>query len=117
MSKKKSTGSGLGELEKLTKAEKLVVHRRREGFTQVEMADKRGIKRVEYGAMERGDVEFRPAVNIGGLTAHERCFLYRRRAGSTQAEVAIVLGCCRWLVNQMERGDIDCTTLCNYWES
>jgi DNA-binding XRE family transcriptional regulator len=110
--------SDLGELEKLTSAEKLIIHRRRLGLTQGQAAERYGMSYNAYGALERGTVEMEPATvpKINDLKAHEKCFLYRRRAGMSRAKVAEELGrSCQW-VTEMERGRVDCTELVCYWE-
>lgn len=106
---------GLGELERLTAGERLLIDRRRRGDTQVAAANRHGVSPFIYGQMER-DVAEAPSINIGQLKPHERCLLYRRRAGFTQARVAKDLKCCRWWLNQMERGQVPCDTLLWYWE-
>ena len=112
--------SKYGELGALTRGERLLIDRRRRGENQGEAAERLGLTRTSYGAMER-DLQpdlLKPGQlpKIGKLEVHERCLLYRRRVGKTQEEVALELKCCRWTVNQMERGLAPLHDLVSYWE-
>ena len=105
----------LGRLGRLTRGERLLIHRRRLGETQGEAAKKFGITRFRYGAWERDEIDG-PARNIGRPKPYERCLLYRRRIGYTQVRVAKAIKRSRWWVNQMERGEVPCAELLRYWE-
>ena len=107
--------TGLGELERLSNCEQLLIDRRRRGETQPQAAKRLGTTPFMYGKWERAVVNG-PSVKVGMLKPYERCLLYRRRAEKTQAEVAEHLERCRWWVNQMERGEVSCDTLLWYWE-
>lgn len=109
------SNKGLGQLERLTLGERLLIDRRRRSEDQSEAAKQHGVTRTVYGTWER-DVVAGPAVKIGALEPYERCLLYRRRAGSTQEIVATGLERCRWWINKMESGEVDCTELMCYWE-
>jgi DNA-binding XRE family transcriptional regulator len=109
----------LGELERLTGPERLLVERRRRGETQAEAAERHGVSQTRYSRWERGleaDGAL-PTVRVGGLRPHERCLLYRRRAGRSQWQVARDLQRCKMWVRQMERGEVDCSELIGYWEA
>ena len=106
---------GLGQLERITVGERLLIDRRRRGETQGEAAARHGVSPFIYGQMERDKIDG-PRVKVRRLEAHERCLLYRRRSDKTQAQVAKDLKCCRWWLNQMERGLVPCDTLVWYWE-
>lgn len=106
---------GLGELERLTRGERLLIARRSRGEGQKTAALRHGVKFSMYGKWERDTVKG-PSVRVGPLKAHERCLLYRRRSGKYQFEVAADLGFCRFWVNKMERGDAPCDDLLWYWE-
>ena len=114
----------LGELEKLTAAERLIVDRRRKGETQAQAAGRYGVSQSRYSRWERGLDD--PVETLGPgpvlpkvtpLKPHEKCLLYRRRVGVTQAKVATDLKRCKMWVRQMERGEVDCTELVQYWEA
>ena len=107
--------NGLGELERLTIGEKLLINRRRKGKSQTSSAKFHQVSQSTYGRWER-DEEIGPKVMASGLRPHERCLLYRRRAGCTQQQVAEDLDVCRWWINKMERGLTTCDQLLWYWE-
>lgn len=109
-----------GELQHLTRGERLLLDRRRRGERQKEAAARLGVSLSKYAAWEtdrakEGETGI-PVVEIRSIKAHERCLLYRRRAGFTQEKVARDMGICRWWLNQMEQGKVDCTDLVCYWE-
>lgn len=111
-------------LEYLDNGEKLVIWRRRRGWTQSFAAATLHMSYAQYSKWERDLEEFKirvehpeaAEITASKLKAHEKCFIYRRRCRKTQAEVAAELGCCRWWVNQMERGVVPCDELVWYWE-
>lgn len=108
---------GLGQLERLTSGERLLIDRRRRGEVQSTAADRFGVSPSMYGKWERNLVAGVGAlVRVDSLEAHERCLLYRRRTGKHQWEVARHLGRCRLWINRMERGDAPCDELIDYWE-
>ena len=107
--------NGLGDLERLTRAETLLIKRRRLSESQVAAAKRHAVSYTLYSKWERGLVDS-PKEKVLPLKDHERCLLYRRRASSTQADVAQDLRCCRYWLNQMERGEQPCDTLLWYWE-
>lgn len=107
--------TGLGELERLSNSECLLIDRRRRGENQHQAAQRLGTTPFMYGKWER-DVVAGPTTKVLQLRPHECCLLYRRRVGKTQADVAHDLMCCRWWVNQMERGVVSPDVLLWYWE-
>lgn len=107
--------NGLGELERLTSGETLIIDRRRRGENQIEAARRLGVTSSMYGKMEREIVD-RLRAEVFPLAPHERCLIYRRRAGKRQEDVAAEMEICRWWFNQMERGDVKCDPLLWYWE-
>lgn len=100
---------------KVTRGERLLIHRRRLGQTQTEAAQREMIPVKLYGQWERDEVQADTLVGIGPLQPHERCLLLRRRARLTQAEVAQDIGCSRWWLNRMEQGLVDADALLEYW--
>lgn len=113
---------GLGELERLSDGERLLIDRRRHGETQAQAAGRHGLRPFLYGQCERDSAPAGTKISVPTdksllpLATHERCMLYRRRAGYTQARVARELKVCRWWLNQMERGVVPCDDLICYWE-
>lgn len=113
-----SQPKGLGELEKLTAGELLLVDRRRRGETQRQAARRLGVSHSLYSLWER-DLEQAhqpPIPKLDLLNSNERCLLYRRRSKVTQAKVAADLNVCRYWLNRMERGEVPCDALIGYWE-
>ena len=108
--------SSLGDLERLTNAETLLLQRRRLNEGQMAAAKRHGVTHSMYGKWERGVVDS-PRVKISGLKDHERCLLYRRRSGMRQEDVADDLRCCRYWLNMIERGEAPCDNLLWYWEN
>ena len=105
------------ELGKLTRAEKLLIQRRRVGETQAQAAARHGVSYTRYSAWERGkETSGLPNVTIGKLKPHEYCLLYRQRCNFTQERVANEMGICRWWLNKMETGAAPCGDLIEYWE-
>lgn len=95
----------------VSQGEWLTIKRRREGLTQLEMAEKLGLTRHEYQAKE---------ANSNGklgrrLTDLEVCFIYRTRAKMSQAAVAREIGVSRLWVNRMENGEEDHGRLLDFW--
>jgi len=108
--------NGLGELERLTVGETLLIDRRRRNETQRVAAKRLGVTQFAYGRMERDLVPGVKKAGVLPLKAHERCLIYRRRSESTQTQVAKDLGCCRFWLNRMECGLVPCDALLWYWE-
>lgn len=108
--------NGLGELERLTSGETLLIDRRRRGERQGAAAQRLGVTHSMYGKHERDVVELPPIEDLLPLKSYERCLLYRRRCEQTQEQVASELGVCRFWLNQMERGEVACDELISHWE-
>lgn len=105
--------------KELTLPERLLIYRRRLGFTQAQAAEHHGLQGHIYARMENGDTRylgFMPRVEIKALQPHERCLLMRRRCGKTQEKVAAELKCSRYWLNMMELGNVPCDDLLWYWE-
>ena len=100
----------------LTRGEALLIHRRRTGLTQVEMAASLNVTRNTYGDMERDlvvkDINKRW---MGDLTEPERCLIWRRRIGMTIPKIADEIGRSRYWVNLMEQGKVPHAELYEYW--
>ena len=107
--------NGLGELERLTIGETLLIDRRRRDESQADAAKRLKLTHSMYGKWEREIVPGTRA-KVLPLKGHERCLLYRHRSNDTQEKVAKDLKFCRWWVNQMERGVVPCDDLICYWE-
>lgn len=108
----------LRELERITEREAMVIYRRRQGWSQTELARQlrvsmRTLTDWEYG--RRGDIpDWRQQVLP--LVDHEVVFLYRRRSGQKVSDVARDLGVTPYWVSRMERGREPVHTLLGYWE-
>lgn len=101
----------------LTKAERLLLARRREGITQQRAARRLRITRSRYVKIENGQVEFSlPAPPTLKPTDSERCFILRRREKITQEELAQEMGLCRYTINQMEMGGLEPSVLVEHWD-
>jgi len=109
--------SHIGELGQLTKSECLLIHRRRLGKSQAEMAEKYGVSRSTYSFWERVGNKDTPKIKIHSLAAHECCLLYRRRSKYTQTRVASEVGISRFWLHRMEMGYEPCDELICYWEA
>lgn len=109
--------NGLGELERLTAGEALLIDRRRRDESQLAAAGRLGVTHSMYGKFERDVVVSACPPKIKTLKVNERCLLYRRRVGKTQEAVAKGLKICRWWLNQQERGQVPCDELLWYWEN
>lgn len=109
---------GLGELERLTRGERLLLKRLRLGEDQRQAADRLGLHSKVYRALELG----RSSTNkvklptINRVKPHERCMLYRRRANMSQGQIANKYGCSRYWLSLMELGKRPCEKLIWFWE-
>lgn len=98
----------------LTKAERLLLERRRAGLTQEQAARRHRITRSRYVKIENEQIEFSLKTPTAiRPTVGEKCVILRRRANKTQEEAAEMLGVCRFTINQMESDQADGTALVN----
>lgn len=106
-----------GEQLRLSRADRLIISRRRAGKSQAEAAAERRVAYHVYSRWETGaDDETCPDVSVGRLAGHERALVYRRHARRTQRAVAAELGVCVYTLRRMEQGVSDPTALLEYWE-
>lgn len=105
----------MADLKDLTRAEALLILRRRRGENQIEAAARHRVPVSRYREWEanRGGP---PATRLGGLSLREVVYLARRRAGMTQREVAEQIGCSKLWVVQMENGPAPVDRLRDYWK-
>lgn len=112
------------KIRDLTRGERALIHRRREGWSQRQAADHWGLSLYAYRQCEDDDppetntdevVRSWPKVALGRLEPHEICFLYRRRSGMQLQELADTLGISRWWLCRMEYGTAPCDRLHDYW--
>ena len=105
-------------LSALTKGERLLIWRRREGHTQREAAKLLGMGMKRYTHIERGErrdeLPARTSL-FGELQSHEICFLLRRASGRTIPECAAEAGVSRYWYNLMEQGKVCSDRLFKYW--
>jgi len=99
----------------LSKGEKLLIQRRREGQTQAQAAEEQGVSLYVYRRWEADTVADAPKVGVGRLDEYEQYFLLRKRSGRTLAETAEELDVCRWWLCQMESGEAPIDRLRDYW--
>ena len=99
----------------ITRAERLLLDRRRRGEDQAAAARRLGVGIVLYKDWERGRRRFPRRVALGKLRRWEELMLLRRRAGLTQGELASALGCTRRWVVLMESGRAPIRVLEEYW--
>jgi DNA-binding XRE family transcriptional regulator len=107
----------------LSQPERLLIHRRRLGYTQARAAKHWKLHAHIYARMENGDaVTLRrhalsvPKAAAPNLKDHERCLIMRRRCGKTQVQVAKELAVSRYWLNLMELGKVPCDDLLWFWE-
>lgn len=100
----------------LSKSERLLIWRRRQGLGQEEASAQLGISHRRYGRWERGLETPEVDQPVDRLTVFERLFILRRREGISQQEVAESLGCTRAWVQMMETGESSSEQLQNYWK-
>lgn len=98
----------------LTRAERLVVARRRDEVSQADAAAQHGVSVDTYKRWETGRYQG-PMVAIGRLLPHEECFLLRRRATMSRSELARAIGKSRQWTTLMERGREPAHHLVTYW--
>lgn len=110
----------------LTKAEKIFIHRRREGLTQEDAARIMAVTLAAYKVYEKTGNKFHlpygqtPGTyrtpKLGRLKGHERCAIMRKRNPHiTQQVIANQLGMCRNWIGLMERGDAPSKALEGFW--
>jgi transcriptional regulator with XRE-family HTH domain len=110
-----------GQIEKLTRGERLFIERRRLGESQKQAAARYEATLTRYSRWER-DIEdepllgLQPLISAALLTPYERAVIHRRRAGITQGELARRLGRSKMHIRKIELGVIGNTELIEYWE-
>lgn len=108
---------GSGRITELSSAEKMLIWRRRQKWSQSQMAKILGIHRNTYGRAERegGEIEVLPELRMP-IFANEECLLLRRRLNKTQEECADSMGITRYWFNMMENGYVSCSSLEAFWD-
>jgi transcriptional regulator with XRE-family HTH domain len=101
----------------LTDGERLLLYRRRRGWTQLEAAKSYGVGVTLYKSWETAEVRYKPPprAQLNHVRAREVCFILRRRLGITQKELAARMGICRYWLYSMEQGDVSAKQLIEYW--
>ena len=107
---------------RLTRGERLFIHRRRLNNSQVQQAKEFNVSPFVYGLVERDaevscPAEISAGVAVRELTDAERCVLLRRRLGRGAAWVANELGCSRMWLRNMEQDKVANDRLVSYWVS
>ena len=100
-----------------SKAEHLLIWRRRQGMTQPEAASFLSLGLNTYKEIERGTAEYplKEIPYIGELYSYEICLIMRRRSGWTILMCAEQIGISRYWYNLMEQGKASPETLIRYW--
>ena len=99
----------------LSKAEKLLIERRRRCETQADAARRYGTPVAKYERWERS-LEHCPFQFLSiSPTDYEKCYIYRKRRNFSQAQVAKELGRSRYWVILMEQGIVPCQELNKFW--
>ena len=101
----------------LSEAERALIHRRRMGLSQKQMAKSFGIKRRRYSEQETNDTLKIPGfmIDISPLEQSELCLIWRRRSGWTQQACADLMGITRYWYNLMENGKAPSDALEAFW--
>lgn len=99
----------------LTRGEKLVIQRRRDGSTQAKAAKANKVTQLTYRGWERDQGEKIPTAAVGKISEVEQCYILRRRSGKTLEQVAKKMGVCRWWLRQMEAGKAPAESLTEFW--
>lgn len=101
----------------LSPGEKLLIWRKRMGYSQMEAASYFDVFYFVYKMAEYGVAKDFPYKKIKiTLRPHEKCLILRKRMGKTQREIAEDFGICREWMIQQERGEVDCTKLLEWLE-
>lgn len=105
------------KLRDLTSGERLLLLRRREHRSQIEMARTLGVTRYHYRLWELDEIEGAPSASLRKLRPYERCFILRRRSGLSQSEAAQEAGVSPNWVCAMEYGEAPSGRLEALWEA
>ena len=107
--------SGTLQVTDLSRAEELLIYRRRCGFSQSKMAKTIGVHRNTYGRAERGETKIPVITEVLPLFPWEECLLLRRRSGWTQQKCANLMGITRYWYNMMENSHVSSKALEEFW--
>lgn len=101
----------------LTIGEKLLIWRRREGYTQRQAAAVLAMGITAYSQIERQDTKchLNNMPHLGDLYSFEICFILRRRSGWTIPMCAEQAGVSRYWYNLMEQGKVSPDRMIEYW--
>lgn len=100
---------------KLTRAERLLLQRRRRGLTKAEAAERHGVSLYRYERWEAGETLGAPLVGVGRLAFREASLIMRLRAGVGLGAFAGLLGCSGHWVTRMEAGEAPDDRLRAFW--
>lgn len=94
------------KLRSLTRAERLLIDRRRQFHSQREEAKARRVSLYQYRRWEDGkdEVPHQELSPISQLTIAESCWLHRRRAKMALGALARKLRVSKWWLTKMEAG-------------
>ena len=101
----------------LTRGERLYLHRKRIGYSQIQMAVDQGVCLSEYRSRELDEEGTKvPYVTLSKVEPHEVYTILRRRAGKSRTELGEELQVSAYWVGQMEAGRAPLKRLQEYWE-
>lgn len=110
---------------KLTLGEILLLHRRKNGLNQSEMAKEVGLTYDIYRTIEydlNSDIPKASLAKLKNISrnnipleTHEECFIRRRRSKIPQWRIAKDIKVSRYWLGKMERGEVPSEKLQEYW--
>lgn len=105
-------------LDEITKVERVILWRRRQGFTQPRAAAFLCVTKTNLRSVERLEsvCNFVIPQMFEEIKPHEACFIMRKRSSLTIPECAKEAGLSRYWFNLMEQGKVSSETLVKYWE-
>lgn len=95
---------------------KLLIMRRRMGWTQKRAAQHHRVKLNKYRSWELGTANGVPKVKLGALREHEKCYVQRMCAGMTLKQLAKRMRMSQFWVNSMELGKAPVDALKEFWD-
>lgn len=95
----------------LSNGEKFLIHRRRQGLNQEQIAKQYDVHRMTIHYWEKGIADAPKIILNSPLKGYEKCFLTRRRKGMTITGLAKAMGRSHVTIIKMEAGEWSCTPI------